>query len=90
MDVHSLASTCHIIIIKHILGPEVDRIEPEMGTKGTEKDRKWTRNRPKWLIMTSIDQKGNFLCKNLSLMDPWVVQVMIKNFGVSSGGCRGL
>ena len=36
MDVHSLASTCHIIIIKHILGPEVDRIEPEMGTKGTE------------------------------------------------------
>ena len=38
MDVHSLASTCHIIIIKHILGPEVDRIEPEMGTKGTEKE----------------------------------------------------
>ena len=43
MDVHCVASTCHIIIMEHFGGPEVARLDRKWTENGQKMDQKRTK-----------------------------------------------
>ena len=82
MDVHCVASTCHIIIMEHFWGPEVARLDRKWTENGQKMDQKRTK-------MTDNDyywSKGQVIVWKLESDE--LTGSPGQYFGVSSGGCR--